>query len=132
MIMIFFLDYMRWSTRWNGKWRTIQNVQFVSFFSIKTNFAITNYYYWRCAYSTYLLGDATYPIWPYLLKDCKPRNSDMVDQIGFDQSMNKGHVLIKNAFGILKNWWKILKKINACVDWTPTITLACCTLHIFC
>jgi len=34
----------------------------------------------------------------------------MVDQIQFDQSMNKGHVLIENAFGILKNRWKILKK----------------------
>jgi hypothetical protein len=51
----------------------------------------------------YLLGNATYLIWPYLLKGYKPRNSDMVDQIGFDQSMNKGHILIENAFGILKN-----------------------------
>jgi hypothetical protein len=50
----------------------------------------------------YLLGDVAYPLWSYLLKGYKPQNSDMVDQIRFDQSMNKGHVLIDNAFGTLK------------------------------
>jgi hypothetical protein len=56
----------------------------------------------------------------------------MVDQIQFDQSMNKGHVLIDNAFGTLKNQWKIFKKLNAHVDQAPMIILACCTLHKFC
>ncbi len=46
--------------------------------------------------------------------------------------MNKGRDLIENAFGTLKNWWRILKKFNVCVYRTPTITLACCTLHNFC
>jgi hypothetical protein len=66
------------------------------------------------------------------LKGYKPQNSDMVDQIRFDQSMNKGCVLIENAFGILNNQWRIFKKINACVDQAPMITLACCALHNFC
>ncbi len=56
----------------------------------------------------------------------------MVDQIRFDQSMNKGCNLIENAFGTLKNQCRILKNFNAHVDQTPMITLACCTLHIFC
>jgi len=57
----------------------------------------------------YLLRDITYPIHPYLLKGYKTRNNDMVNQIWFNQVMNKGGVLIENAFGILKNQWKILK-----------------------
>jgi hypothetical protein len=40
--------------------------------------------------------------------------------------------LIENAFGALKNRWKIFKKFNICVDWAPMITLACCTLHNSC
>jgi hypothetical protein len=51
----------------------------------------------------YLLGDATYHIQPCMLKGYKPQNNDMVDQIRFDQSMNKGCVLIENAFVTLKN-----------------------------
>jgi hypothetical protein len=51
----------------------------------------------------YLLGDVPYPIWPYLLKCYKSRNSDMVHQIQFDQFMKKGCVLIENAFGTSKN-----------------------------
>jgi hypothetical protein len=56
----------------------------------------------------------------------------MVDQIRFDPSMNKGRVLIKNAFGTLKIQWRILKKFNVLVDQTPMIILACCMLHYFC
>jgi hypothetical protein len=56
----------------------------------------------------------------------------MVDQIQFDQFLNKGRVLIENAFGTLKNRWRILKKFNVHVDRTPMITLACCMLHNFC
>jgi hypothetical protein len=56
----------------------------------------------------------------------------MVDQIRFDQSLNKIHVLIENAFGVLKNRWRIFKKFNACVDRAFMITLACCALPNFC
>ncbi len=66
------------------------------------------------------------------MKGYKPRNSDMVDQIWFHQSMNKGCVLIENAFGTLKNQWRIIKILNVRVDWAPMITLACCMLHNFC
>jgi hypothetical protein len=80
----------------------------------------------------YLLEHATYLIRSYLLKGYKPQNNDLVHQIWFDQFMNKGRVLIENAFGTLRNWWRILKKFNARVDQTFMITLACCTLHDFC
>ncbi len=37
-----------------------------------------------------------------------------------------------NAFGILKNRWTILKKINVRVNQASKIILACYTLHNFC
>lgn len=45
--------------------------------------------------------------------------------------MNKNSVLIENAFENLKNWRKIIKDVNACVDKTPMTTCACCPLHFF-
>jgi hypothetical protein len=51
----------------------------------------------------YLLGDVAHHIRPYLFKGYKPRNSDMVDQIRFDQFMSKGCVMIENAFETLRN-----------------------------
>jgi hypothetical protein len=37
----------------------------------------------------------------------------MVDQIRFNQAMNKGRVVIENSFGTLKNRWRIFKIFNA-------------------
>ncbi len=47
----------------------------------------------------------------------------------FNQQMNVGRVSIENAFGILKNRWRILHCINACVDQALEILMACCVFH---
>ncbi len=54
-----------------------------------------------------------------------------MDKIMFGWQMNVDRVRNENAFGILKNKWKILHYINACVDWAPKIVVACCFFHKF-
>jgi hypothetical protein len=39
-----------------------------------------------------------------------------MDKIRYDFNMNKNKVVIKNAFGSLKNKWTILKHFNSRVD----------------
>ena len=56
----------------------------------------------------YSIGDYAYPNWPYLLKNFKPWNPAFVDQISFDSFVNSGRVAIEQAFGDLKNRWRIL------------------------
>jgi hypothetical protein len=82
----------------------------------------------------YLIGDSAYLSRPYLLKNFKPNVTDPAfsDKKRFDQSMNYGRVVIEQAFGALKNRWRILKGFNMGVDRAATVTLACCVLHNFC
>ncbi len=133
VIVIGFLECLCWSTRWNGKRRIIQNVKFILFSSIKTNFVRTSYYYWRFAYSTLPTWGSSISYLAIFMKGYKPWNGDLIDQIWFDQSMNIGHVLIENAIGTLKNRWRIFKKINVHINWAPMIILVVpCIIFVNC
>ena len=50
----------------------------------------------------------------------------------FDSSVNSGRVVIEQAFGALKNRWRILKGFNMSVDKAAVVTLACYVLHNYC
>ena len=50
----------------------------------------------------------------------------------FDSVVNRGRVVIEEAFGGLKNRWRILKAFNISVEKAATITLNCCVLHNYC
>ncbi len=68
----------------------------------------------------YIVGDSTYPICPYLLKNFKPWNPTLeMDKIWFDQLMNWGHVSIENSFRILKNCWRIFWSLTMKIDNGP-------------
>ena len=78
----------------------------------------------------HLIGDAAYPICTYLIKNWKAPND--MDKRRFDNSMNSGRIVIEQAFGTLKNRWRILKNFNFRVDRAARITVACCWLHNYC
>ncbi len=48
-----------------------------------------------------------------------------------DFSMNSRRVIIKNAFGSLKNRWRILRHFNSKVE-RATRVVVCCVLHNYC
>jgi hypothetical protein len=46
--------------------------------------------------------------------------------------MNLRKVVIENAFGFLKNIWRILKHFNFKIDKASPITVVYCVLHNYC
>lgn len=64
-----------------------------------------------------------------MLKNFALANPAMVDHKRFDSSMNSGRIVIEQAFGSLKNRWRILKAFNMSIDKAGLVTLACCVLH---
>ena len=49
----------------------------------------------------------------------------------FDKQLSKGRVKVENAFGLLKNRWRILRDLNVDLPIAPTVVGACCVLHNF-
>ena len=47
----------------------------------------------------------------------------------FDSFVNQGRLVIEQAFGSLKNGWRILKAFNMSVGKATLVTLACCVFH---
>jgi predicted Ser/Thr protein kinase len=64
----------------------------------------------------FLIGDVVYPIHTYLKIIWKARNPRDVNKISYDSNMNLRRVVMENAFGSLKNKWRILKHFNSKVD----------------
>jgi hypothetical protein len=80
----------------------------------------------------FLIGDVTYSIRTYLKKNWKIRNPIDVEKIRYGSNMNLRKVVIENAFGSLKNRWKILKHFNYRVDRASPIIIVSCVFHNYC
>ena len=70
----------------------------------------------------YLIVDCAYPIRPYLMKNWKAPNN--IKKKRFDSAMNSTKVTIENAFGTLKNRWRILRHFNSKVDKATRVIVA--------
>ena len=72
----------------------------------------------------YLIADSAYLICLYLMKNWKASND--VQKKRFDNAMNSRRVAIENAFGTLKNRWRILRHFNSRIDKAARVIVACC------
>ena len=50
----------------------------------------------------------------------------------FDSAINSNRITIENAFGALKNRWRILRRFKSRVDKAARVTIACYWLHNYC
>ncbi|MCO5554366.1 hypothetical protein L7F22_007895 [Adiantum nelumboides] len=78
----------------------------------------------------YLVGDSAYKPTSFLLKAFKSKaRQDLALKNAFDKQIAKGRVKVENAFGILKNRWRILRDLNVSILFAPNVVIACCVLH---
>ena len=80
----------------------------------------------------YVVADSAYKATSFLVKPFREVVGEMIEtKIEFDRHLSKGRVKVENAFGILKNRWRILRELHVALDFSPNVVGACCVLHNF-
>lgn len=81
----------------------------------------------------HLLGDAAYPLRPYLLTPYRDYGRLTKHQKEFNAKFSATRVLIENAFSTLKKRFRQLIYLELhTVHWLNKFILACCVLHNLC
>lgn len=80
-----------------------------------------------------IMGDPAYPLQNWLIKNYAYDRNTTAVMDSFNIYMNKGRVVVENAFGRLKSRWRILARRSE-IDFRfmPTVVAACCILHNIC
>jgi len=82
----------------------------------------------------YIVGDAAYALTPFCQKAWGGSAGDSFEelQVAYDRTFNRCRVKIENAFGLLKQKWRILDwGVRLRIDHAASVIYACCVLHNF-
>lgn len=87
-----------------------------------------------CGNDYHLLGDAAYPLTPYLITPYRDYGNLTAAQINFNYRFSRTRVLIENSFGLLKGRFRQLTYQTdfLSVIKTSKFILSCCVLHNLC
>ncbi|KAK7926068.1 hypothetical protein WMY93_008378 [Mugilogobius chulae] len=81
----------------------------------------------------HILGDAAYPLLPWLLKPYPVGRGLTEAQTHFNYRLSQGRMTVERAFGRLKGRWRcLLKRCDAHISFVSQIISACCILHNYC
>lgn len=80
-----------------------------------------------------ILGDAAYPLLPWLMKPFRESRGVTADQVNFNHRLSQARMTVERAFGRLKGRWRcLLKQHESHISLVSQVILACCVLHNFC
>ena len=79
-----------------------------------------------------MLGDAAYPLLPWLMKPYPENQQSTPAQHAFNYRLSRARMNVERAFGRLKGRWRCLMKRYDCRIDINMVISACCLLHNFC
>lgn len=81
----------------------------------------------------YLVGDAAYPLFSWLIKPFQQTKHLAYSQQQFNVELSRARVCIERAFGVLKGRWRVLLgKVCLEPSFVADIFVACAVLHNIC
>ena len=81
----------------------------------------------------YLVGDAAYPLYTWLMKPFPYSKNMEPNQERFNLALSQARVTIERAFGVLKGRWRILLgKVCLEPSFAADVVIACSVLHNIC